>query len=186
MEIRFMDPAILTDPAVVSVALFMAAMSVWSGNLNSSILDVSRSNANGLFTVTFNNYANRITFETGYELRATYAFDQYWWGRFNPVVDVSYNTDGGIFAGAGFYQQFELDTLLGDMFLGFTFAPGYYVESSAPEMGSVSLRTTLEAGIRLQDNWQTSISFDHRSNGHLTENNYILDGIQLRISKQFN
>lgn len=123
--------------------------------------------------------------ELGQEVRLTYMFDQFM-GRFNPTVDLSITDEGGIFAGVGLYQQFDMHIGDQDFFAGLTFTPGLYIQGDEIDLGApLEFRSGVELGMRLDNDWQISLSYDHRSNGDFADVNPGMETIQLRLSKSF-
>lgn len=121
----------------------------------------------------------------GQELRLSYAFGEKW-GRFNPMIDVSITDQGGFWAGVGLYQQFDIEVGNADLFAGFYLAPGIYVKGNEVDLGfPIEIRSGIEFGVRLQNDWQVSLSYDHRSNADVVEWNPGLETIQVRFSKPF-
>lgn len=121
----------------------------------------------------------------GQELRLGYALPQKW-GRVNPMLDFSVTDQGGVWAGFGFYQQFDIEIGNADTFAGFYFAPGLYMRGNEVDLGfPLEFRSGVEFGVRLKNNWQISVSYDHRSNGDVAAYNPGLETLQLRVSKPF-
>ena len=121
----------------------------------------------------------------GEELRFTRSFKK--WKRFNPIVDFSVTEKGGAWLGYGLYQQFDLDINNTPLFVGFSFAPGIYSQGGDVDLGfPVEFRSGVEVGMRFEQGWQVSLSYDHRSNGDIAAWNPGVETIQLRISKSFN
>ena len=148
-------------------------------------LSISRSDTTGRAVLS----AGTLEFDgntIGQELRYTRMFDMKK-GRFNPTFDVSITDQGGLWVGAGLYQQFDIE--LGDQtfFVGSTFAPGLYFQGDEVDLGfPIEFRSGLEVGMRFDNDWQVSLSYDHRSNADVVAVNPGLETIQLRLSKTFN
>ena len=121
----------------------------------------------------------------GEELRFTRNYKQ--WTRFNPVLDFSVTNKGGAWLGYGLYQQFDMDINGTPLFMGFSFAPGIYMQGGEVDLGyPIEFRSGVEMGVRFKRGWQVSLSYDHRSNADLGSPNPGLETIELRISKTFN
>ncbi len=121
----------------------------------------------------------------GEELRFTRNFKK--WKRFNPILDFSVTDKGGAWLGYGLYQQFNMDINGTPLFIGFTMAPGLYVQGGEVDLGyPLEFRSGVEMGVRFERGWQVSLSYDHRSNADLGWVNPGLETIELRISKTFN
>jgi len=119
----------------------------------------------------------------GQEFRLSYAPSKKW-GRVNPMFDFSITDQGGVWIGFGLYQQFDIEIGNVDTFAGFYFVPGFYARGSEVDLGfPLEFRSGIEFGIRLKNNWQVSLSFDHRSNGDIAAYNPGVETLQLRISK---
>lgn len=130
-----------------------------------------------------------VEFQTrniGSEIRVGYMFDQFW-GRFNPTLEISITDSVATWAGVGLYQQFDFQIANQDMFAGFGFAPGYYLHGESVDLGhALEFRSSVELGIRLDNDWQISLLYDHRSNGDISKVNPGLETFHIRFSKSFN
>jgi len=121
----------------------------------------------------------------GSELRFTKNYKK--WKRFNPILDFSITDRGGAWLGYGLYQQFDMDINGTPLFVGFTMAPGIYMQGGEVDLGSpLEFRSGVEMGVRFDSGWQVSLSYDHRSNADLGTVNPGLETLQLRVSKSFN
>lgn len=121
----------------------------------------------------------------GQELRFTQNFKT--WKRFNPILDFSVTDKGGAWLGYGLYQQFDMDINGTPLFVGFSMAPGLYMQGGEVDLGyPLEFRSGVEMGVRFESGWQVSLSFDHRSNADLSAWNPGLETLELRISKAFN
>ena len=145
---------------------------------------VARADMAGMQTVS----AGSVQFQEqgiGQEFRYTRSFKK--WKRFNPIVDFSVTDKGGAWLGYGLYQQFNMDINTTPLFIGFTFAPGLYMQGGEVDLGyPLEFRSGVEMGVRFEQGWQVSLSYDHRSNGDIAAWNPGLETIELRISKAFN
>lgn len=107
--------------------------------------------------------------------------------RFNPTFDVSITDEGGLWIGAGLYQQFDIEIGEHQFFIGSTFAPGIYLKGDEVDLGfPIEFRSGIEFGMQFENDWQISLSYDHRSNADVVDVNPGMETIQLRLSKTFN
>lgn len=147
--------------------------------------NVHRYDANNRLTVSLGAVEFQEQFIGG-EIRAGYTFHQLW-DRFNLTAELSITDEFATWAGVGLYQQFDFQIADQDFFAGFSFAPGIYVRGDGVDLGHpLEFRSGVEIGMRLDNDWQVSLSYDHRSNGDIAELNPGLETIQLRFSRSFN
>lgn len=160
-------------------------LSIPSGEVTTNELSVNRADTTGRAVLS----AGTLEFggtTIGQELRYTYMFDQKK-GRFNPTFDVSITDEGGLWVGAGLYQQFDIEIGQQTFFVGSTFAPGLYIQGNEVDLGfPIEFRSGLEVGMRFDNDWQVSLYYDHRSNGDIVAVNPGMETLQLRLSKTFN
>ncbi len=145
---------------------------------------IDRADMAGAVTTSYGivQYQNR---HWGEELRFTRNFKQ--WKRFNPIIDFSVTEKGGAWLGLGLYQQFDMDINGTPLFVGFTMAPGLYARGGDVDLGyPLEFRSGVEMGVRFNNGWQASLSFDHRSNADIGRINPGMETIQFRLTKSFN
>ncbi|MBL4807599.1 MAG: acyloxyacyl hydrolase [Rhodobacteraceae bacterium] len=166
------------------LAVLFGVMSLFGGNIESDGFNMQRGDISG--NIVISSGALRQRQQTiGSELRVSYAFVQKW-GRFNPMLDLSVTDEGGIWAGIGLYQQFDIEVGNSDLFVGLYFAPGFYAAGNDIDLGfPIEFRSGVEIGVRLRNDWQVSLSFDHRSNADIVAVNPGVETLQLRISTPF-
>ncbi len=122
----------------------------------------------------------------GTEVHVAHIFDKSY-NQFHPIIDFSVGNDGGAWFGAGFYVEGEKPTKAGNLFVGASFAPGFYINGSGIDMGyPILFRTGIEAGIKTESGYRISIAFDHRSNGKISRINPGMETLQIRIGRHFN
>ncbi len=122
----------------------------------------------------------------GSEVRFTHILDQDYF-HFHPVLDFSVGNDGAFWVGAGVYVEGELETKAGNLFIGGSFAPGFYHKGNGFDLGyPLEFRSGIEAGIKTNNGYRISLSYDHRSNARIRKINPGMETIQLRIGKHFN
>ncbi len=122
----------------------------------------------------------------GHEVHIAHIFDKNY-HHFHPIVDFSFGNDGGTWFGAGVYVEGEMPTNAGNLFVGASFAPGFYIKGSGIDLGYPLLfRSTIEAGIKTESGYRISLTYDHRSNGNISRVNPGMETLQLRIGKHFN
>jgi len=144
---------------------------------------VNRADMEGMLTTSY-GIVQYQEINWGRELRFTQNFKK--WKRFNPIIDLSITDKGGAWLGLGLYQQFDMDINGTPLFVGFTLAPGVYMPGGDVDLGlPLEFRSGVEMGVRFENGWQVSLSFDHRSNADLAAWNPGLETIQLRVSKTF-
>lgn len=166
------------------LAILFGLMSFMGDGVEGEGWNVQRADAAGRLTTSVGivQYQGQ---NWGQELRFTRSFNK--WKRFNPVVDFSITEKGGAWLGLGLYQQFDLDLGGVPIFAGFSFAPGVYAQGDEVDLGyPIQFRSGVEVGVRFAQDWQVSLSYDHRSNGDIAQWNPGMETIQLRISKAFN
>lgn len=160
-------------------------MSLPSGEIRTDGLSLHRADTQGRQVLS----AGPVLFDgesIGQELRYTRMFGQHM-GRFNTVLDVSVTDAGGLWIGGGLYQQFDIDLGEQRLFVGLSFAPGLYLQGAEVDLGSpLEFRSGIELGMRVDNDWQVSLSYDHRSNGDISAVNPGVETIQLRLSRTFN
>jgi len=145
---------------------------------------IERADMAGMLTTSY-GIVQYQTQNWGEELRFTQSYKK--WKHFNPVIDVAITDKGGAWLGLGLYQQFDMDINGTPLFVGFTMVPGIYMQGEDVDLGiPLQFRSGVEMGVRFENGWQASLSFDHRSNADVVPWNPGLETIQLRISKSFN
>lgn len=165
-------------------AVLFAIMSLFGDGTEGEGWNVQRADASNRVVIS----TGAVVFDNKYwgqELRVTRTFNK--WKRFNPVIDFSVTDKGGAWVGVGLYQQFDFKVAGVPAFAGFSFAPGAYMQGQDIDLGfPLEFRSGLELGVQLGEDWQLSLSYDHRSNGDIASWNPGLETIQLRVSKTFN
>ena len=145
---------------------------------------VARADTAGMQTVSYGSVQFHEQ-DHSRELRFTQNFKQ--WKRFNTILDFSLTDKGGAWLGYGLYQQFDMNINSTPLFIGFTMAPGLYVQGGEVDLGyPLEFRSGVEMGVRFAKGWQVSLSYDHRSNADLSRVNPGVETVELRISKRFN
>jgi len=171
------------DPTLPIIALLL---SLTSGNYSGGGLEIYRKDVSGMFTFSTGQLI-QYNAPVGQEVRGTYYYGSHMLDRFNSSIDFSITDAGGLWVGAGFYQQFNMDIAGGQFFSGFNFAPGLYLRGNEVRLGHpIEFRSGAEFGMRFDGGWQASIAYDHRSNALLSSYNPGMETVELRISKEFN
>lgn len=165
-------------------AILFAIMSLFGDGVEGEGWNVQRADASNRVVIS----TGAVVFDDqfwGQELRVTRTYKK--WKRFNPVIDFSVTEKGGAWLGLGLYQQFDFEIAGVPAFAGFSFAPGAYLQGRDVDLGfPLEFRSGLEFGLRFQNDWQLSLSYDHRSNGDISAVNPGLETLQIRFSKAFN
>ena len=166
------------------LAVLFGLMSLMGDGVQGDGWNIARADVDGMITTS----VGIVQFQGhnwGQELRFTRSFKK--WKRCNPVLDFSITEKGGAWLGLGLYQQFDFDLGGVPAFAGFSFAPGIYAQGGDADLGlPLEFRSGVELGVRFAQDWQVSLSYDHRSNGDISQVNPGMETIQLRISKSFN
>lgn len=166
------------------LAILFSLMALFGDGYEGEGWTVARANTEGMLTTSY-GIVQYQGVDWGEELRFTQSFKK--WKRFNPVVDFSITDKGGAWLGLGLYQQFDIDLNGTPLFVGFSFAPGIYMQGNDVDLGfPIEFRSGVEMGVRFDTGWQVSLSYDHRSNADVVSWNPGLETIQLRVSKTFN
>lgn len=166
-------------------AILFLVVGFLGGEVDLGPLQIDRYDAKNRTAISYGNVYFRGD-NIGTETYITHTFSQFD-GKFNPIIGLSVSPGGGTWIGAGFYQQIDFHIGGQDFFAGITAAPGLYFNGSKVDLGfPQEYRSSLELGMRFDNDWQASISYDHRSNGGVTEDNFGIETLQFRISKTFN
>ncbi len=103
------------------------------------------------------------------------------WGPFQPAAGLSVSADGEIWAGfgptwdyafgrSGFYTELHA-------------MPGLNLDDTGFDLGgAVAFRSGIEVGYESDGGWRYALSYDHRSNAGLYEDNPGIETVQLRVS----
>lgn len=165
-------------------AVLFGIMSLFGDGTQGDGWNVQRADASNRMVIS----SGTVIFDKknwGKELRLTRTFTK--WKRFNPVLDFSITDKGGAWLGLGLYQQFDFKVGGVPAFAGFSFAPGAYMQGGDVNLGfPIEFRSGLEFGVRFDQGWQLSLSYDHRSNGDISAVNPGMETFQVRFSKAFN
>lgn len=110
------------------------------------------------------------------------------YGPLRPVLDISANSEGLGFAGAGFALQKDFDLGPLPLFAGMEFVPGFWIGDRPEDLGGAfSVRSGVELGVHLDglDGARVSVMLDHRSNGDIYSENAGVESIGLRLHMPF-
>ncbi|MHA3978409.1 acyloxyacyl hydrolase [Halovulum sp. GXIMD14794] len=123
----------------------------------------------------------------GTELRVSY-YPGVAYGPLRPVLDVSANTEGLGFAGAGFALQKDFDLGPLPLYAGMEFVPGVWIGDRPDELGGAfTVRSGVELGVHLDglNGARVSVMADHRSNANIYSENAGMETIGLRLHMPF-
>ena len=166
------------------LAILFGVMSLFGDEYQVEGINIDRGDIAG-HIVTSAGFTQQNGINGSFEYRLSYALPQKW-GRFNPMLDISTTDAGSFWVGFGLYQQFDIEMGDSDLFAGFYFSPGLYYKGDDVDLGfPLEFRSGIEFGVKLDNDWQVSISYDHRSNADVVAFNPGIETIQLRISKPF-
>ena len=167
------------------LAVLFGLMSLMGDGFEGEGWNVERADVGGMLTTSYGQVQFGGDKRWGEEIRFTSVLPK--WRKFNPVIDFSITDKGGAWLGFGLYQQFDINVGGLPAFAGFSFAPGLYMPGDDVDLGlPIEFRSGIEFGVRFAEDWQVSLSYDHRSNGDISRVNPGIETLQLRISKAFN
>ena len=116
----------------------------------------------------------------GSELQYSYYLNRKY-GPVQPGYSISITDQGGLWFGSGFIKKVNLNNTVN---LNFDFFPGIYVKNSEEDLGGwLMFRSGIELEYSINNYWNISIGYDHRSSGDLWEYNPGMETIKLSISK---
>ena len=116
----------------------------------------------------------------GSELQYYYYLNRKY-GPIQPGYSISITDQGGLWWGSGFVRKVNLNNLVN---FNFDFFPGIYVKNGEENLGGwLMFRSGIELEYSINNHWNISIGYDHRSSGDLWEYNPGMETIKLSISK---
>ena len=91
------------------------------------------------------------------------------YGPIQPGYSISITDQGGLWFGSGFIKKVNLNNNIN---LNFDFFPGIYVKNKEVDLGGwLMFRSGIELEYSINNYWNISIAYDHRSSGDLWEYN---------------
>jgi hypothetical protein len=102
-------------------------------------------------------------------------------GPFQPTIGLSSTDSGDVWLGAG--ALWTAPFLDDAAYLQLHLMPGLYLQGDGPNLGNeIEFRSGFEIGITARNGWRWGLSYDHRSNGGLSDLNPGAETVQLRLS----
>lgn len=103
------------------------------------------------------------------------------YGPFQPTVGVSVASGGAAWIGAG--VLYTIDGKDGGAYFQGSVIPGLYAQGDGNDLGGpVEFRSGVEIGYEARSGIRYGLSFDHRSNAGLYDDNPGLETLQFRVS----
>ncbi|OYW60821.1 MAG: hypothetical protein B7Z31_03560 [Rhodobacterales bacterium 12-65-15] len=105
-------------------------------------------------------------------------------GPFQATYGISLTDQGAIWVGAG--PSYTLPLKSDNVFVQLHAMAGLYLQGDGPDLGGpVEFRSGIEIGFIANNGLRFGLSYDHRSNGGIYEDNPGLETVQLRLSVPF-
>ena len=106
--------------------------------------------------------------------------------KFGPLQrgsSISLTDEGGLWLGYGFIRKVNLS----DSFnFNFDFFPGIYIRNNEEDLGGwLMFRSGIEFEYSINEEWKTSIGYDHRSSGDIWKYNPGMETIKISLSRIF-
>ena len=141
----------------------------------------NKTDAQGYNKVSFASveFQNKIV---GNETQYTYYLDNKL-GPLQPSYSISVTDEGGLWAGAGFIRKVRVSDYVN---FNFDFSPGIYNRGNEEDLGGwLMFRSGVEIEYKVNDYWNMSIGYDHRSSGDLWKYNPGMETLKFSISKKY-
>jgi len=120
----------------------------------------------------------------GQEILIGYDFGKKY-GPFQPTIAASLTEEGGAWLGAGAKWDTQ-DFIQGPFFVEASLLPGMYFDNHDVDIGGIlQFRSSLGVGVEFENGSTLLVSYDHRSNGGITEYNPGLETIAIRYAFPF-
>lgn len=105
-------------------------------------------------------------------------------GPFQPIYGFSVTDQGTVWVGAG--PSYTLPLKSENIFVQLHAMAGFYLQGDGPDIGGpVEFRSGVEIGFVADNGMRFGLSFDHRSNADIYDDNPGLETVQFRVSKPF-
>ncbi len=103
------------------------------------------------------------------------------YGRIGHAAGISYSNEKDLWIGYGItWKEYLPDT---PIYLQFHLMPGMQWRGEGVELGGpIEVRSGIEVGFEAPKGLRMGVSFDHRSNGEMYDENPGLDTVQFRVS----
>lgn len=102
------------------------------------------------------------------------------YGPFGRVVGASFGEDGNVWIGVG--HTYHIESGSGLYYAQFHAMPGIYFANGGFDLGGpIEFRSGVEVGVDLSD-LRIGLSYDHRSNAGIYDENPGIETLQLRVS----
>ncbi|MCI2399234.1 acyloxyacyl hydrolase [Aliiroseovarius subalbicans] len=103
------------------------------------------------------------------------------YGPFQPVAGLSATSQGDLWAGLGVANDYFFFNT--GFYVQLNFMPGVYLRDQGPVLGHrLEFRSGIEVGYETASGMRYALTFDHRSNGDITQVNPGLETVQFKIS----
>ncbi|NDV49097.1 MULTISPECIES: acyloxyacyl hydrolase [Roseobacteraceae] len=102
-------------------------------------------------------------------------------GPFGQAIGVSMTEDGEGWLGYGatYKKNFGYSPFYAELHL----MPGIYMDNGGFDLGGpLEFRSGIELGYEFNQGWRVGLSYDHRSNADIYDNNPGIETVQLRVS----
>ena len=105
-------------------------------------------------------------------------------GPLQPSYSISVTDEGGFWGGTGFIRKVRITDYAN---FNFDFSPGIYIRGQEEDLGGwLMFRSGVEIEYKVNNYWNMSIGYDHRSSGDLWKYNPGMETLKFSISKNIN
>ena len=119
----------------------------------------------------------------GDEIQYSYYLDQKL-GPIQPSYSMSITDEGGFWTGVGFIRKARITDSVN---FNFDFLPGIYIKNNEEDLGGwLMFRSGVEVEYKVNNNWNISLGYDHRSSGDIWKYNPGMETLKFSISKNIN
>ena len=102
-------------------------------------------------------------------------------GPFQTIYGLSTTTDGDAWAGLG--HAYTMTDRSERAYVQLHAMTGLYMQGDGPDLGGpIEFRSGIEFGYENKSGWRFALSYDHRSNAGIYENNPGIETVQFRVS----
>ena len=103
------------------------------------------------------------------------------WGPFQPAMGLSVSERGEIWAGFGPTWDYAFGS--SGFYTELHAMPGFNLDNTGFDIGgALAFRSGVEVGFESDGGWRYALSYDHRSNAGIYEENPGVETVQLRVS----
>ena len=97
------------------------------------------------------------------------------------LTSPSITDENGLWIGSGFIRRVNL---IDNIYINFDFFPGLYIQNDEENLGGwLMFRSGIELEFKLDNLWNISFAYDHRSSGDIWKYNPGLETIKLSLSR---